>query len=104
MRGAVVLRRRASVEPAAARHLGALLVVLFLLFAAQLWIVDAAALLYSNTGPLVGASYADVHVSLPGIRLSAIVALIAAGLVRLRRRSAEARVVRGAGRRDVRRQ
>ena len=81
MRGAIVLRRRASVEPAAARHVGALLVSLLLLFAAQLWIVDAAALLYSNTGPLAGASYADVHVSLPGIRLSAAAALLAAGLV-----------------------
>ncbi|HTI39056.1 MAG TPA: UPF0182 family protein, partial [Vicinamibacterales bacterium] len=81
LRGAVVLRRRASVEPAAARHLGALLVLLFVLFAAQLWIVDSASLLYSDTGPLAGASYADVHVSLPGIRLSAVVALIAAGLV-----------------------
>lgn len=81
MRGAIVLRRRASVEPAAARHVGALLVLLLCLFAAQLWIVDAAALLYSNTGPLAGASYADVHVSLPGIRLSAAAALLAAGLV-----------------------
>ena len=73
--------RRASVEPAAARHVGALLALLLFLFAAQLWIVDAAALLYSNTGPLAGASYADVHVSLPGIRLSAAAALLAAGLV-----------------------
>jgi uncharacterized membrane protein (UPF0182 family) len=82
VRGAVVLRPRASVEPAAARHVGALLVLLLLLFATQLWIVDAAALLYSNTsGALAGASYADVHVSLPGIRISAAAALLAAGLV-----------------------
>ena len=103
MRGAVVLRQRASVEPAAARHIGALLVLLFVLFAAQLWMVDAAALLYSNTGPLAGASYADVHVSLPAIRLSAIVALLAAGSRGVRRGPAEARLVRGARRRDVRR-
>jgi hypothetical protein len=81
LRRAVVLRFRASVEPAAARHIGALLVLVLVLFAAQLWIVDAASLLYSNTGPLAGASYADVHASLPGIRLSAVAALIAAGLV-----------------------
>ena len=80
-RGAVALRRRAAIEPSAARHVGALLVVLFILFAVQLWIVDSAALLYSNTGPLAGASYADVHASLPGIRLSAAVALLAAGIV-----------------------
>jgi len=80
-RGAVALRRRAAIEPSAARHVGALLVWLFILFAVQLWIVDAAALLYSSTGPLAGASYADVHASLPGIRLSAAAALLAAGLV-----------------------
>lgn len=80
--GSIVLRRtRASVEPGAARHVGALLVLLFVLFALQLWFVDSAGLLYSTTGPLTGASYADVHVSLPGIRVSALVALLAAGLV-----------------------
>ncbi|MEP6492073.1 MAG: UPF0182 family protein [bacterium] len=82
IRGAVVLPpKRASIDPKAARHLGALLVVLFLLFAVQLWIVDSSALLYSTTGPLVGASYADVHVLLIGIRLSAAAALVATGLV-----------------------
>jgi uncharacterized membrane protein (UPF0182 family) len=82
IRGGVVLApRRAVVEPRAARHLGALLAFLFLLFGIQLWIVDSAALLYSTTGPLVGASYADVHVLLGGIRLSAVVAVIAAALV-----------------------
>jgi uncharacterized membrane protein (UPF0182 family) len=80
-RGAVALRRRAAIEPSAAMHVGALLAFLFILFAVQLWIVDSAALLYSTTGPLAGASYADVHASLPGIRLSAAAALIAAGIV-----------------------
>ena len=41
----------------------------------------AANLLYSDTGPLFGASYTDVHVSLPAIRLSAIVSIIAAAMV-----------------------
>ena len=82
--GALVLppaSKRATVEPRAARHLGALLALLFVLFGIQLWIVDTAALLYSTTGPLVGASYADVHVLLGGIRLSAIAAVLAAALV-----------------------
>jgi len=80
--GAIAVRQnRAAVDPWAARHLGALLAFLFLLFAAQLWFVDTAAMLYSTTGPLVGASYADVHVRLAGIRVSAVVAVIAAGLV-----------------------
>ena len=80
--GAVVLQpRRVMVVPRAARHLGALLALLFVLFAIQLWIVDSASLLYSTTGPLVGASYADVHVLLAGIRLSAVAAVLAAATV-----------------------
>jgi uncharacterized membrane protein (UPF0182 family) len=82
LRGAIVLAPgRTALEPRAGRHLGALVAVLFVLFGVQLWIVDAASLLYSTTGPLVGASYADVHVLLIGIRLSAIAAVVAAGLV-----------------------
>src|SRR4051794_7685132 len=80
--GALVLQpRRITVAPRAARHLGALLALLFVLFGIQLWTVDSAALLYSTTGPLVGASYADVHVLLGGIRLSAAAAVLAAALV-----------------------
>jgi uncharacterized membrane protein (UPF0182 family) len=80
--GAVVLApRRAVVDPRAARHLGALLALLLLLFGIQLWVVDSSSLLYSTTGPLVGASYADVHVLLRGIRLSAITSVLAAALV-----------------------
>ena len=79
--GLALAGKRATVDRHAGRHLGALLALLFVLFALQLWIVDSAALLYSTTGPLVGASYADVHVSLGGIRLSAVAALLAAALV-----------------------
>ena len=82
MRGAVVFApRRAVVDPRAGRHLGALLALLFLLFGSQLLFVDTASLLYSTTGPLVGASYADVHVLLIGIRISAVAAVVAAALV-----------------------
>ena len=82
LRGAVNLRtRRATMQPAAAGHAGALIILLLVLFAVQLWIVDTAGLLYSTTGPFTGASYADVHVMLPGIRISAVAALLAAGLV-----------------------
>jgi uncharacterized protein len=73
--------RRASAKPRAARHLGILMVVLFLLLARRLLIVDTASLLYSTTGPLLGASYTDVHVALPGLYVSAIAALIAAAWV-----------------------
>lgn len=61
-------------------HAGTLMAVLFLLTAVRLWFVRSSELLFSTTGPLVGASYADVHFMLPGIRISAIVAVIGAGL------------------------
>ena len=73
--------RRVTIDARPARHLGALLALLFVLFSVQLWFVDSAGLLYSTTGPLVGASYADAHVLLLGIRLSAVVGLLAAALV-----------------------
>src|SRR4051812_16255567 len=73
--------RRASAKPRAARHLGALLAFLFLLLALRLWLVGGASLLYSTTGPLLGASYTDIHVALPGLYVTAIAALIAAAWV-----------------------
>jgi uncharacterized membrane protein (UPF0182 family) len=71
-------RGRIRVEPSAGLHIGILLALLFLLFAAQLWLVDSPGLLYSTTGPLIGASYTDLHARLPGLRVSAVVALLAA--------------------------
>jgi hypothetical protein len=38
-------------------------------------------LLYSTTGPLVGASYTDLHASLPALRISAVVALVGAAAI-----------------------
>jgi uncharacterized membrane protein (UPF0182 family) len=73
--------RRATAKPRAARHLGLLVVVLFVLLGLRLWIVATASLLYSTTGPLLGASYTDVHVALPGLYVSAIAALVAAAWV-----------------------
>ena len=70
--------RRASAKPRAARHLGGLLALLFLLLGVRHWIVGTASLLYSTTGPLVGASYTDVHVALPGLYVCAIAGLMAA--------------------------
>src|SRR5207237_8175300 len=70
--------RRAAAKPRAARHLGALLAFWFALLAVRHWIVGTAKLLYSTTGPLVGASYTDVHVALPGLYITAIAALLAA--------------------------
>jgi uncharacterized membrane protein (UPF0182 family) len=82
LRGELALPPRAtSAGPGATRHLGTLLALLFILMGVRLWIVGASELLYSDTGPLVGASYTDVHVRLPAIRFSAVVSLFAAAAV-----------------------
>src|SRR5688572_18998252 len=70
--------KRATATPRASRHLGGLLAFLFIIIAVRLWLVATSNLLYSNTGPLVGASYTDVHVTLKGIYISAIIAALAA--------------------------
>jgi uncharacterized membrane protein (UPF0182 family) len=73
--------RRLRIESSAGMHLAIVLATLFVLWALQLWFVDAATLLFSTTGPLVGASYTDLHASLPALRVSAIAALLAAAAV-----------------------
>lgn len=70
--------RRATAKPRAARHLGALLAFLFVLLAIRHWVVGGSSLLLSVTGLMVGASYTDVHVALPGLYITAIAALLAA--------------------------
>jgi uncharacterized membrane protein (UPF0182 family) len=74
--------RRASAKPRAARHIGGLLALFFVLLAVRHWIVGTASLVYSNTSSaLVGASYTDIHVALPGLYITAIAALIAAAWI-----------------------
>jgi len=73
--------RRASAKPRASRHLGVLLAFWFVLLGVRHWIVGTANLLYSTTGPLVGASYTDVHIALPGLYFTAIAALLAAAWI-----------------------
>ncbi len=70
--------RRLRIEPSAGLHLAILLAALFILVALQLWLVDIPSLLYSTTGPLIGASYTDLHARLPALLLSAVVAGLAA--------------------------
>ncbi len=73
--------RRASAAPRASRHIGALLVFWFVLLGVRHWIVGTSNLLYSTTGPLVGASYTDVHVALPGLYVTAVAAFLAAAWI-----------------------
>jgi uncharacterized protein len=75
VRGDLVLGpRRLRVEPSAGLHIAVVLASLFLLVGLRLWLVDAPDLLYSTTGPLIGASYTDLHARLPALRISAVVA------------------------------
>ncbi len=81
-RGDIIVRpRQVRVEPSAGVHLALVVAVLFVISALQLWFVEAPNLVYSNTGPLVGASYTDLHARLPAIRLSAVVATIGGALM-----------------------
>jgi uncharacterized membrane protein (UPF0182 family) len=82
VRGDFVLGpHRLMIEPSAGLHLALLLAATFLLIAVRLWLVEIPGLLYSTTGPLIGASYTDLHARLPALRVSAIVAVIAAAAV-----------------------
>src|SRR3989454_3738016 len=70
-RDIVVFRRQVTVEPSARVHLAVLIALLFLLVALRVYFVRLPGLLYSTTGPLVGASYADLHAQLTGLLLAA---------------------------------
>lgn len=80
-RDIVLLPKRLRIEPTAGMHLAIILASLFVIWALQLWFVDSSTLLFSRTGPLVGASYTDMHATLPAIRVSAFAAIVAAIVV-----------------------
>src|SRR6185295_685823 len=69
---------RLRIEPSAGTHIAAVLSAEFLLLALRLWLVDTSNLLYSTTGPLVGASYTDLHATLPALRILSVVSVIGA--------------------------
>ncbi|HEY2806778.1 MAG TPA: UPF0182 family protein, partial [Gemmatimonadales bacterium] len=82
LRSDLIIRSRAvRIERTAGIHIAVVLATLLLVIAAQLWLVDSANLLYSSTGPLIGASYTDLMASLPAQRVSAIVAVAGAVIV-----------------------
>jgi uncharacterized membrane protein (UPF0182 family) len=80
-RDIVVFRRQVTVEPSARLHLAVLMALLFLLVALRVYFVRLPGLLYSTTGPLVGASYADLHAQLTGLRLAGLAAVASGALV-----------------------
>ncbi|MFN8582783.1 MAG: UPF0182 family protein [Gemmatimonadaceae bacterium] len=72
---------RVRIDHRAGMHLSVVVGILFVLTAVRLWVVDVPNLVYSTTGPLVGASYTDLHATRPAIYLSAMLALAAATVV-----------------------
>src|SRR2546430_1572347 len=80
-RDIVVFRGQVTVEPSARLHLAVLIALLFVLVALRVYFVRLPGLLYSTTGPLVGASYADLHAQLTGLRLAGLAAVASGALV-----------------------
>ena len=80
-RAIAVFGRNVTVEQSARLHLAVLIATLFVLTALRVIFVRLPGLLYSTTGPLSGASYADLHGTLIGLRLAAFTAVVGAALV-----------------------
>jgi len=80
-RDVVALGRRVTVEPSARLHLAVLIALLLLLAALRVYFVRRPGLLYSTTGPLMGASFADLHAKLIGLWVTGVVAVVGAALV-----------------------
>ena len=96
LRGDVVLYRKSlTIEPSARLHLALLLAFVLLVTALRVYFVRLPETLYSATGPLFGASYANLHGTVIGLKLAALAALVGAVLVIASARSK--RLVRNAG-------
>jgi len=65
---------------AARTHLSILAALIFVALAFEGYL-DLLRILYSTTGPLTGASYADVHAAIPGLRVKIAIAVVAAILI-----------------------
>lgn len=84
---------RLSVAPQAEWHLAALGALWLAISALRTWLVGLPNLLFGTHGPLQGASYADLHVRMPGLKLLAVLLLVgAAALLWGARRGILARV------------
>jgi uncharacterized membrane protein (UPF0182 family) len=73
--------RHLVVQAVARWHVAVLVAAMFLLAALRIQFLRLPGLLHSTTGPLTGASYADLHGTLIGLRVAAFVALAAAVFV-----------------------
>jgi uncharacterized membrane protein (UPF0182 family) len=77
----VVYQKNLTVEPSARLHLALLLAFLFVLTALRVYFVRLPGVLSSTTGPFSGASFADLHGTVFGLRIAALAALAGAVLV-----------------------
>src|SRR5437899_2848667 len=80
-RDVVFYRRTMTIEPSARLHLALLTAALFLPTALRMYSVRLPGTLYSTTGPLFGASFADLHGRLIGLRIAGVAAILGAILV-----------------------
>ncbi|HEX9692375.1 MAG TPA: UPF0182 family protein [Gemmatimonadales bacterium] len=80
-RDIVTHHRRVAIAPAAAGHLGILLICLFVAGAVNVFLVRVPSMVFSTTGPLFGASYTDLAVRVPLLRALGIAALVGAGVI-----------------------
>ncbi|HEX6791285.1 MAG TPA: UPF0182 family protein, partial [Candidatus Krumholzibacteria bacterium] len=76
-----LLARHVTVEAPARWHLAALVAALFLLTALRIQFVRLPGLLHTPSGTLTGATYANLHGTLFGLRLAAFAALAGAVFV-----------------------
>ena len=79
-RDVLVLAGGVHLEPGARAHVALLVALAFLVLGARTFLVSIPGLLYSSSGPVFGASYADLHGTLPGLRLAGGAAFLGAGL------------------------
>ena len=80
-RDVVLYRRSVTIEPSARVHMGLLIAAMFALTALRIYFVRLPGTLYSTTGPLFGASFADLHATLIGLRLAGLAAIAGAVVV-----------------------
>src|SRR5256886_8284431 len=80
-RDVVFYRRTMTIEPSARLHLALLIAAMFVLTALRIYFVRVPGTLYSTTGPLFGASFADLHGKLIGLRIAGVAAILGAVLV-----------------------
>jgi len=69
---------RYKIEKKPRNHLLAILSPLFLILAAQIYFIKISNLVYSHTGSFTGASYTDIHATLPMLKILALILLTGA--------------------------